>query len=76
MAESLTGSDYLNIGLGLLLITSEVLPYLKKHKGNGIIESIICLLKGSSCMAEKLATTLEAVNTDTLPSVADAPNNV
>ena len=75
MSESLTGSEYLNIGLGVLLIRSEVMPYLKKHKGNGIIDSIICLLKGSSCITGKIAETLEQVNTDTLPSVAP-DNNV
>lgn len=75
MTESLTGSEYLNIGLGVLLITSEVMPYLKKHKGNGIVDTIICLLKGSSCITGKIAETLEQVNTDTLPAVAP-DNNV
>ncbi len=55
----LTGSQYLNIALGSLLIISEVLPYLKKHKGNGIVDTIVCLLKGSSCFAQKLAETIE-----------------
>ena len=79
MTDSLTSSEYLNIGLGVLLITSEVMPYLKKHKGNGIVDTIICLLKGSSCITGKIADTLEQVNQETpnpLPSVADAENKV
>lgn len=51
--------QYSTIILGILFITSEVLPFLKKNKGNGITDTLICLLRGSSCMAEKLANTIE-----------------
>ena len=51
--------EYTTIILGVLFFTSEVLPYIKKNKGNGIMETLVCLLRGSSCMADKLADTLE-----------------
>jgi hypothetical protein len=51
--------EYSTIILAVLFFTSEVLPYIKKNKGNGIMETLVCLLRGSSCMAEKLADTLE-----------------
>lgn len=51
--------EYSTIILGVLFLTSEVLPYIKKNKGNGIMETLVCLLRGSSCMAEKLADTIE-----------------
>ena len=54
-----TPSEYTNIGLGCLLLFSELLPMMKKHKGNGIIDTFICMLKGSSCCIKKLTETLE-----------------
>ncbi len=58
-----TPSEYTNIGLGCLLLFSELLPMIKKHKGNGIIDTFICMLKGSSCCIKKLTETLEEVKT-------------
>ena len=43
--------EYSTIILAVLFFTSEVLPYIKKNKGNGIMETLVCLLRGSSCMA-------------------------
>ena len=51
--------EYSTIVLGVLLVVSEVLPFIKKNEGNGLCESIICLLRGSSCLATKLADTIE-----------------
>ena len=34
------GSNYISIALGVLLSTSEILPYIKNIKGNGIIDTI------------------------------------
>ena len=51
--------EYSTIILGVLFIVSEVMPFLKKHKGNGLTDTIICLLRGSSCLADKIANTLE-----------------
>lgn len=52
--------EYTTIILGVLFIFSEVLPFLKKHKGNGLCDTAICMLRGSSCLAEKVADALEA----------------
>jgi hypothetical protein len=54
-------NEYIAIALGALLLISEVMPMLKKYKSNGLVHSIICLLKGSSCVAEKL---VEIINID------------
>ncbi|MGI9555590.1 MAG: hypothetical protein ACR2M9_01900 [Cyanophyceae cyanobacterium] len=54
--------EYSTIILAVLFITSEVLPFLKKHKGNGLTDTILCLLSGSSCLADKLADTIEQNN--------------
>ena len=52
--------EYSTIILGILFITSELLPFIKKNKGNGICDSIVCILKGSSCVALKIVETIEA----------------
>jgi len=51
--------EYSTIILAVLFIVSEALPFIKKNKGNGLTETLVCLLRGSSCMAEKLADTIE-----------------
>ena len=53
------GYGYATIILGVLFILSEVMPFIKKHKGNGICDTAVCLLRGSSCMADKLADVIE-----------------
>jgi len=60
-------SEYLNIALGTLFIISEALPYIKKHKGNGILDTIVCLLKGSSCLTKELAEIVEQFQTPVEP---------
>ena len=55
-------TDYSTIILSVLLILSEALPFIKKNKGNGLIESAICIFRGSACLGEtagKIADTLE-----------------
>jgi len=49
-------SEWLNIALGVLLVVSEGLPYLEKHRGNGIVDTIVSLLKSS---AAKVVNTKE-----------------
>ena len=49
-------NECIAIGLGVLLLISEVMPMLKKYKSNGLVHSVVCLLKGSSCMADKLVS--------------------
>jgi len=53
------GYEYATIVLGVLFVFSEVLPFIKKHKGNGVIDTMVCILRGSSCMATKLADVIE-----------------
>ena len=53
-----SGFEYSTIALGVLLLVSEVLPFLKSN-GNGITQKIVCMLRGSECMVKKVADTLE-----------------
>ena len=50
---------YVMIGL---LVISEILPFIKKTKGSGFIHSLICLLRGSECLAKKIADEVEEFN--------------
>ena len=50
-----------------LLAISEILPFIKKTKGSGFIHSLICLLRGSECVAKKIADEVEDFNQDTQP---------
>lgn len=43
-----------------LFLLSEILPFIKKHKGNGCLDTLVCVLHGSSCMTERLANAIEA----------------
>ena len=58
-AMSGEGYGYATIILGVLFFLSEVMPFIKKHKGNGLCDTAVCLLRGSSCMAEKIADAIE-----------------
>ena len=58
------GYEYATIVLGMLFVFSEVLPFIKKHKGNGVFDTVVCLLRGSSCMATKLADVIEKCDED------------
>jgi len=51
--------EYATMILSVLLITSEILPFIKKTKGNGLCEGVVCLLRGSSCMTERIADVIE-----------------
>ena len=48
------------IALGLFVL-SEVMPFIKKTKGAGVIHSLICLLNGSKCMIDKALEVAEGV---------------
>ena len=58
------GYEYATIVLGMLFVFSEVLPFIKKHKGNGVFDTVVCLLRGSSCIATKLADVIEKCDED------------
>lgn len=57
---------YLTYMFGFALVVSEVLPLLK-NKSNGLVHTLICVLKGSSCMTKKLAEVIEKQNEVTPP---------
>jgi hypothetical protein len=54
------------VALGLFVL-SEVMPFIKKTRGAGIIHSLICLLNGSKCIINKALETAEAVVKETEP---------
>ena len=59
---AISGYEVSTIVLGVLFVTSEVLPFLRgRDKNNGILDTLICFLKGSSCVTGKIAETLEKV---------------
>jgi len=64
LQTGLSTSEYGNIGLGAMLLLSEIMPLIKKNKGNGFIHMLICFLNGSSCMIDKLKKTLEQEEKD------------
>lgn len=47
-----------------LFIISEVLPFLKEHKGNGLIDLLICLFSGSECFLSKIIECLKGEEDD------------
>ncbi len=58
--STIGGWEVSTIILGVLFFTSEVMPFLRnKDKNNGIMDSLICLLRGSECVTGKIAETLE-----------------
>tara|TARA_R110000744_G_scaffold80657_3_gene158392 strand:- start:3643 stop:3876 length:234 start_codon:yes stop_codon:yes gene_type:complete len=54
-------NDYLTVTLAILFIASEALPFCKKQRGNGLCDSIRCLLNGSKCMIDKTLEVIEKV---------------
>ena len=48
------------IAFGLFAI-SELMPFIKKTKGAGVIHSLICLLKGSKCVVDNVLEVAEKV---------------
>ena len=53
--------DYI-ISLGVIssaFIVSEILPFLKSHKGNGLVDLLICCFEGSECCLSKVLSCLK-----------------
>lgn len=69
-----TGSfsnDYLTGSLLALVVISELLPFLKKNdKFNGILHTLVCLLKGSKCVIDKTLDVVEPVDNNNMENVA------
>jgi len=59
--------EYTTYAFAGLLIFSEILPFLKKTKGAGLIHYLICALKGSECMIQKVRETAEKVAANEQP---------
>ena len=47
-----------------LFVVSEILPFLKSHKGNGLVDLLICLFQGSECCISKLIECLKGQKDD------------
>ena len=47
-----------------LFVVSEVLPFLKSQKGNGLVDLLICLFQGSECCISKLIECLKGEKDD------------
>tara|TARA_R110000803_G_scaffold50583_1_gene104820 strand:- start:3014 stop:3253 length:240 start_codon:yes stop_codon:yes gene_type:complete len=52
------------LALGLFIF-SEVMPFIKKTKGAGVVHSLICLLRGSKCMIDKALEVVDIVEEKT-----------
>lgn len=42
-----------------LFVISEILPFLKSNKGNGLVDLLICCFEGSDCVLSKLIECLK-----------------
>lgn len=49
-------STYVFIGLFVL---SELLPFVKKTKGSGVLHSVLCIVQGSQCVLSKIEEQVE-----------------
>lgn len=47
-----------------LFVVSEVLPFLKSHEGNGLVDVLICCFEGSDCVLSKLIECLKGEKSD------------
>jgi len=47
-----------------LFLVSEVLPFFKKQKGNGLVDLLICCFEGSDCCLTKLIECLKGEDDD------------
>ena len=45
--------------IGSLFLVSEILPFLKSQKGNGLVDILICCFEGSDCCLTKLIECLK-----------------
>jgi len=61
--------EYTAIAALALFVLSEVLPFIKKTKGAGLIHSAICLLRGSKCMVDSVLDVAENAIKEDEPKV-------
>lgn len=51
-------STFLLIGM---FVISEFLPFIKKTKASGWVHSVVCLMKGSECLAKNIREKAEDI---------------
>lgn len=56
------GFEYSTYIIGGLFVISEIMPFVKKTEGSGILHILVCLLKGSKCFLEKSLEVIENVD--------------
>ena len=62
---------YISIISGMLLTISEVLPYIKNIRGNGIIEVLVNFLVNKSNTQSALTQSAQSLNTQSAQSLND-----
>ena len=67
----MNGGHYIGIAASVLLLISEILPFLRKTKSNGMVHLVVCALRGSQCMLGAALDTLE--KPDTVDETATQP---
>jgi len=50
--------------IGSLFVVSEILPFLKSQKGNGLVDILICCFEGSDCCLTKLIECLKGESSE------------
>ena len=68
-------TQYIAIGTAVLVLISEVLPFIDKYKSNGLIHALVCLLN-SECLKRAIdedsdsdAVTSEEFNAVTIDNI-------
>ena len=57
------GYQVSTIVLGVLFFTSEVLPFIKKNRGNRVLETVIALVRGNNFTNDDIADKLDDIKT-------------
>lgn len=57
------GYQVSTIVLSVLFFTSEVLPFIKKNRGNGVLETVIALVRGNNFTNDDIADKLDDIKT-------------
>jgi hypothetical protein len=51
-------------GLSSVLIVSEILPFLKSHQGNGLVDCLIICIESSECCLSAFVQYLKGINNE------------
>ena len=68
--DTQVGWEYSTFILGTAFVVSEIMPLLK-GKSNGLLQGLLCLIKGSKCLLNNVEEKIEnkIKNPEELPSV-------